>query len=60
MFAILFFTVIGFLAGLSYMMVKRKIKPGNILSATFLGLLFASILKILKDFSKTKGRRRYF
>ncbi len=60
MFAILFLTIIGFLAGLGYVMIKRKIKPGNILSATFLGLLFAGILKVFKEYSKTKGKRRYF
>lgn len=46
---ILFFTIAGFLAGLAYVMVKRKIKPGAILSATFLGLLSAGIWKIFKD-----------
>lgn len=60
MFAILLFTIIGFVAGLSYVMAKRKIKPGNMLSAAFLSLLFTGILKILKDYSRTKGRRRYF
>jgi hypothetical protein len=57
---ILFFTVTGFLIGLSYVMIKRKIKPGAIFTATFLGLLSAGIWKILKEYSKAKGRRKYY
>jgi len=59
MFTILFFTVLGFLSGLAYVMVKRKIKPGPILSATFLGLLATGIWKIFKEQSGYR-RRRYF
>jgi uncharacterized membrane protein YeaQ/YmgE (transglycosylase-associated protein family) len=58
MFAILFFTILGFLAGLIYVMVKRRIKPGFILGATFLGLLSAAIYKIIKrqqDYHKKKN-----
>lgn len=53
---ILFFTIIGFLSGLIYVMVKRKIKPGAILSTAFLGLLSAGIWKI---FYKKKGGGRW-
>jgi hypothetical protein len=56
---ILFFTTIGFLAGLTYIMIKRKIRPGNILTATFLGLLFAGIGKVFRDYYKM-NKRRYF
>lgn len=59
MFLILFFTVLGFLLGLGYVINKRKIRPGKILSATFLGLLTASIWKIFKDYYKAK-KRFYF
>jgi len=59
MFTILFFTILGFLAGLAYVMAKRKIRPGPILSATFLGLLTAGIWKVLKEQASRK-RRRYF
>jgi len=59
MFTILFFTILGFLAGLAYVMAKRKIRPGPILSATFLGLLTAGIWKVLKEQAGRK-RRRYF
>jgi 4-amino-4-deoxy-L-arabinose transferase-like glycosyltransferase len=60
MFLILLFTILGFLVGLSFVMVKRKIRPGSILTATFLGLLAAGAWKVFKDYSKTKGRRKYF
>lgn len=58
MFTIFFFTVLGFLAGLAYVMAKRKIRPGPILSATFLGLLATGIWKVLKEQAGRK-RRRY-
>lgn len=60
MLLILLFTVLGFLVGLGYVMKKRKIKPGNVLAATFLGLLSIGIWKIFKDYFETKGKRRYF
>lgn len=60
MFAILFFTITGFLAGLGYVMIKRKIRPGPLLTATFLGILSAGIWKILKNYSKTKSRKKFF
>jgi len=56
---ILFFTTIGFLAGLTFVMIKRKIRPGNILTATFLGLLFAGIWKVFRDYYKM-NKRKYF
>jgi len=60
MFAILFFTLVGFMVGLIYVMSKRKIKPGPILAATFLGLLSAGIWKAFKDYNKYKDKRRHF
>lgn len=56
MVTIIFFTIIGFLCGLGYVMNKRKIRPGKILTATFLGLLATGIWKIFKDYSGNKGR----
>lgn len=55
MFVILFFTIIGFLIGLGVALRKRKIRPGRLLVATFLGLLSLGIWKIFKDYKK----RRY-
>jgi hypothetical protein len=60
MFTILFLTILGFLAGLAYVMIKRKIKPGNMLTATLLALLSAGIWKAFKAYSKTRGRGRHF
>jgi len=54
MFTILFFTILGFLVGLGYVMAKRKIKPGPILAAAFLGLISAVVLKSLKDYLEKK------
>jgi len=59
MFTILLFTILGFLSGLIFVMVKRKIKPGAILSATFLSLLSLGIWKMLKDYSRSKSRRHF-
>ena len=56
MFAILFFMVAGFLAGLVYVMIKRKIRPGAVLSATFLALMAAAAFKAVKKASKGSGR----
>jgi uncharacterized membrane protein YeaQ/YmgE (transglycosylase-associated protein family) len=55
MTVILFFTVLGFLAGLAYIIVKRKIKVSGVLSATFLGLIAAAISKIIKENYKRRG-----
>jgi len=41
-------TIVGFLIGLTYVMIKRKIRPGKVLAATFLGLLAAGIWKAFK------------
>ena len=56
MFLIVLFTIIGFLIGLAYVMIKRKIRPGNMLAATFLGLLAAAIWKMIKDYNQNKDR----
>jgi len=60
MAAILIFTILGFLIGLSFVMVKRRIRPGPILAATFLGLFAAGLWKAVKEYSRNKGRRRYY
>jgi len=60
MFTILFFTIMGFLVGLAYVMKKRKIRPGSMLTATFLALLSAGIWKAFKAYSKTRGKGRHF
>jgi hypothetical protein len=49
MFAILLFAIIGFLAGFIYVIIKRKIRPGEVLTATFLGLLSVGAWKIFRD-----------
>lgn len=59
MVMILSFTIIGFLVGIGYVMIKRKIKPGPILSATFLGVLSAAIRKVIREYSKTKRKKRF-
>lgn len=60
MFAILLFSIIGFLIGLGYVIIKRKVRPGNILTAVFLGLLSVSAWKAIKDYFKTKGKDWHF
>jgi hypothetical protein len=59
-FLILLFTVLGFLSGLAFIMVKRNIKPNKILAATFLGLFAAGAYRIFKDYSKQKKRWKDF
>jgi hypothetical protein len=49
MFAILLFAIIGFLVGFIYVIIKRKIRPGEVLTATFLGLLSVGAWKIFGD-----------
>ncbi|MBI3990577.1 MAG: hypothetical protein HY350_00350 [Candidatus Omnitrophica bacterium] len=60
MILILLCMIIGFLAGLAYVMIKRKIRPGRVLTAAFLGLLSAGIWKVFKGYYQKKGRKRYF
>lgn len=60
MFVVLLFTIIGFLAGFIYVMIKRKIRPSNILTTTLLGLLSMGIWKIFKDYYKNRSKRKYF
>jgi membrane associated rhomboid family serine protease len=60
MFVILFFTVAGFIAGLAYVMIKRKIRPGAVLSAAFLGLVTAAVFKAVNKASKGSGKFRQF
>ncbi len=57
MFVILLFTILGFMAGLAYVMKKRKINPGILLSVTFLGLLSSGIWKIFKKYYQTYHKR---
>ncbi|MCM8795823.1 MAG: hypothetical protein NC928_03975 [Candidatus Omnitrophica bacterium] len=49
MFLILFFTLLGFLVGLIYIMYKRRIRLGKFLTVTILGLILACIQRIFKD-----------
>jgi hypothetical protein len=49
MTVILFFTVLGFLAGFAYIIVKRKIRISKLLAATFMGLILAAVSKIIKE-----------
>jgi hypothetical protein len=57
---ILFFIMFGFLSGLAYVMYKRKIKPGPLLSATFVGIAALGIWKVIKEnIKKSQGHRRY-
>jgi hypothetical protein len=58
MFPIVFFTIAGFLVGLGYVMKRRRIRPGSVLAATFMGLLYVGISRILRDTYK-KGKRFY-
>jgi hypothetical protein len=46
---ILWFGIIGFFVGLIYVIKKRGIRLGNLLSATVLSLVAAIIYKIFKD-----------
>lgn len=57
MYPILLFTVIGFLAGFILVIARRRIKLDKILGAAFLGLLLASISKIIKNSIDKKGRK---
>jgi hypothetical protein len=60
MFFIFLFSILGFLAGLAAVMAKRKIRPGAVLSATFLALFAASAHKVIKDYSKKKNKRNNY
>jgi len=58
--AIFFFTILGFLAGLAYVMYKRKVKLGPLLSATLIGITTLGIWKVIKEnYKKSQGHRRY-
>jgi len=59
MFPILFFTAAGFVAGLAYVMAKKKIRPGAIMSSVFLAALAAAVWRVLREISKDKKRGRY-
>jgi len=60
MFTVLLCTILGFLAGLSYVLAKRKIKPGALLAATLTGLLTTATFKILKDYWEKKKKNTYY
>jgi len=49
MLPILLCTILGFLAGLIYVMKIRRIRPGKILAATFVALLAGAIFKGFRD-----------
>lgn len=53
---ILLLTVLGFLIGLSYVMIERKIRPGPILAATFLGLVASGAWNVFKKSQKNKRK----
>jgi hypothetical protein len=57
MFAILLFTILGFLIGLLYVINKRKIRVGKTLSAIFLGFLALGTTKILRDYYKKHSKQ---
>lgn len=60
MFIILLFSILGFLAGLIWVMVKRKITFNRAFSL-ILGLLAVGILKqIFKELGLFKGPRKLF
>jgi hypothetical protein len=52
-------TIVGFLIGFTYVLIKRKIRPGKILAATFLGLLAAGIWKAFRDYNKYNKKFHY-
>jgi len=60
MFIALFFTIMGFLFGLAWVMYKRRIRPGPILGAAFLGLFATAIFKVMLEAMRKYQRRRYF
>jgi len=60
MFPLLFFTITGFLAGLSFVMVKRKIRPGAVMSSVFLAVLAAAVWKVIKQFMKDQDNKKDF
>jgi len=57
MVIILSFAIAGFLLGLAYVIIKRKINLGVVLNAALLGLLSAGAWKIIKEY-KNKNRRQ--
>lgn len=54
MTVILFCTIVGFLVGLYFVIVQRKLNIGKILAAALLGFLSAEIIKEFKDYHKNK------
>jgi len=57
---ILLFTILGFLVGFFYVIVKRKIRPANLLTSAFLGIISLLTYRFLKDFfKKRRGRWGY-
>jgi uncharacterized membrane protein YeaQ/YmgE (transglycosylase-associated protein family) len=58
MAVILFFTILGFLVGLVYVLIKRKINPGKIVAAASLGVVTAVIWNALQGYLKNKRYKR--
>ncbi len=58
MVIILGFTIAGFLLGLIYVIIKRKINLRIILNTALLGLLSLGIWKIIKEYKKKNSRRQ--
>jgi len=48
MIIILLFAILGFFAGLTYVMAERKIRPSKLLAAAFLGYWLPFFLKFQK------------
>ncbi|RJO63834.1 MAG: hypothetical protein C4540_06285 [Candidatus Omnitrophota bacterium] len=56
MFVILSFTILGFISGLAWVMYKRKLKPGKLLTVTFFGILALGVKKILREYFRHTGK----
>ncbi len=50
MLPILLCTILGFLAGLAFVMKTRRIRPGKILAAAFVTLLASALFKGLRGY----------
>lgn len=58
MFIILFFTVVGFLAGLAYVMIIRKIRLGQIFTTTFIGLSSLALWGLMKRYYDKQKKKK--
>jgi len=60
MFPLLFFTIVGFLAGLGFVMAKRKIRPSAVMSSVFLAVLAAAVWKVIKQYMQGQDKKKDF